>query len=185
MKGCIPTPGLLEARLPLRSPGRGRRGRVGRRKAGETVAPGPAVTHAGPWGGHAGRGRRGVRGSYTRPAAQGQGNPPGGQGPAPTAPPATPYALSVKALRPAELTASTARRSWPPSCTTTAFLLFPPAPPHAVTSATAPPVTLARRPQRPAWPHPAPRPASLASEQEAAADKLSARAGARRGRTPT
>lgn len=76
-KGCIPRPsrGPRPACSSARPPGR--RGRAGRRQAGDPVAPEPGETRAGPRGGRAWRRRRRGRGAPT-PARR-----PGTRAPAP------------------------------------------------------------------------------------------------------
>lgn len=130
VKGCTPTPSAAGGRRPAAAlSGRGRRGRAGRRKAGETAAPGPVGTRPGRWGGRAGRRRpsRETRGPAALPPPRDPGTFPGASGP--HLPPALPPPLSVNSLPPAGLTASAARRLSPPSRNTTSFLLFLPAPP--------------------------------------------------------
>lgn len=138
-------------------------------------------------GGALGRPRRAskaksTRGSHSGPPPRDSGTVPGASGP--HLPPRPPP-LSVNGLAPVGLTASAARRLSPPSRSTTSFLLFPPAPPRVATSATALPVTRARQLQCPAWSHPFPRPARPENEREAAVDKISEHARARKRSCPT
>lgn len=125
--------GLAGRRCAASVPRRGLWGRVERRKAGGTAAPGPVATRARRRGRPRPASKAGsARGSHTRPAAPELRKPPSCRRPTPAAPPAAPQTLSGNGFRPAELTASAARRLLPPSCTTASSLLFPPAPPPRI-----------------------------------------------------
>ena len=101
----------------------------GERLAGLSI-PGLWRLRQGPRGGRTRPGRRGARGAPTPGPPPQAGTQEASPRPAAdTCPPPHPAALQAPSGNgrwPAELTASAARRSWPPSCTTASLLGFRP-----------------------------------------------------------
>lgn len=182
MKGCIKTPGLLEASLQLRSSTVGAEAERDGAKLARLLPSG--LRRLGRGLGEAAPGEE--RGASTpSPPPRDSETLPGASAPhlPPRLPPLRPFRSMGSDPRDSQLQALVSRRRHPaPPPSSSSFGLLRPAPP--------PRLRLYRSP----WhggrssvqpgPTPLPRPARPASEREAAGDKLSARARARKRRSP-
>lgn len=182
MKGCTKTPGLPEASLRLRSSAVGAEAeRLARRSPSGLRRLGQGLGEAAPGEESEERGA-----STPGPPPRDSETLPGARAPhlLPRPPPLRPFRSTGSNPRDSQLQALVGRRRHPaPPPPSSSFGLLRPAPP--------PRLRLYRSPWRGGrssvqpGPTPLPRPARPASGREAAADKLSARATARRRRSPT